>query len=68
MSKESEEKARLDALKAKGKVIYLKEKVTVLSTEKDHYHKTGSEVTLHPNLAEKGIKEGVYTPVKKAKD
>lgn len=63
-NQEEQVKEKLDTLKKDGKVIFLKEKVTVIATEKNPYHKTGSEVSLHPALAAKGIKDGFYAKAK----
>lgn len=67
-TKEEQVKEKLDSLKKAGKVIFLKEKVTVKATGSHPYYKEGKEVELHPDIAAKGIKDGFYTPVKKAKE
>ena len=48
--------------------IYLKEKVTVKATGSNPFYKEGEEISMHPRIAEKGIKQGFYVEVKKSKD
>jgi hypothetical protein len=43
--------------------IFLKEKVQVVSTDKDPHHKTGAKFNVHPVVAEKLIANGMATKV-----
>lgn len=42
-----------------GEVIRLRDKVEVISTEKDPYHVTGERFKVHPKVAEKLIANGL---------
>lgn len=43
--------------------IFLKEKVAVVSTDKDPHHKTGAKFSVHPVVAEKLLANGLATKV-----
>jgi hypothetical protein len=43
--------------------IFLKEKVEVVSTDKDPHHKTGAKFSVHPVVAEKLYANGLATKV-----
>lgn len=43
--------------------IFLKEKIEVVSTDKDPHHKTGTKFKVHPVVAEKLFANGMATKV-----
>jgi hypothetical protein len=49
------------------KIVDLRERVTVYSTEKDPYHTTGDAMNVAPAVAEKLIKKGLATDSKPSK-
>jgi hypothetical protein len=46
---------------AKGDTIDLRAKVSVFSADKDPHHKTGTEIKVHPKVAQNLIKNGFVT-------
>lgn len=49
-----------------GEVIKLRDKVEVVSTDKDPYHITGEKFKVHPKVAEKLYANGLAKPTKEA--
>lgn len=54
--------------KQEGRIINLKDKVTVTATTKAKHHKAGSEITCHPEVAAYLIKIGHATEGKAKKE